>query len=86
MQEDFSSLRTSFNRSLRVEGKAARTLVLYGQSIDYFSQWLVDRGLPADLSSLTRDNVLGWLDALRARGLNRRHHPHPLARSALAHP
>lgn len=69
MQEDFSSLRTSFNRSLRVEGKADRTLVLYGQSIDYFSQWLVKRGLPADLSSLTRDNVLGWLDALRARGL-----------------
>ncbi len=69
MQEGFSSLRTSFNRSLRVEGKAARTLVLYGQSIDYFSQWLVERDLPADLSSLTRDNVLGWLDALRARGL-----------------
>jgi site-specific recombinase XerC len=57
------------NRSLRVEGKADRTLVLYGQSIIYFSAWLVEKGLPADLSSLTRDNVLGWLHALRARGL-----------------
>ena len=50
-------------------GQADRTLVLYGQSITYFSQWLVEQGLPANLSSLTRDNVLGWLDALRARGL-----------------
>ena len=52
-----------------MEGKADRTLVLYGQSITYFSAWLVEKGLPAELSSLTRDNVLGWLDTLRARGL-----------------
>lgn len=69
MSETLESLRASFNRSLRVEGKADRTLVLYGQSITYFSAWLVEKGLPADLSSLTRDNVLGWLEALRARGL-----------------
>jgi hypothetical protein len=31
--ETLESLRASFNRSLRVEGKADRTLVLYGQSI-----------------------------------------------------
>ena len=35
----------------------------------YFSQWLSEKGLPADKSNLTRDNVLGWLDTLRARGL-----------------
>ncbi len=69
MSETLESLRGSFNRSLRVEGKADRTLVLYGQSIDYFSRWLAEQGLQADLSTLTRDNVLGWLDALRARGL-----------------
>lgn len=69
MSETLESLRASFNRSLRVEGKADRTLVLYGQSITYFSAWLVEKGLPADLSGLTRDNVLGWLDALGARGL-----------------
>jgi site-specific recombinase XerD len=69
VSETLESLRASFNRSLRVEGKADRTLVLYGQSIIYFSAWLVEKGLPADLSSLTRDSVLGWLDALRARGL-----------------
>jgi site-specific recombinase XerC len=63
------SLRGSFNRSLRVEGKADRTLVLYGQSITYFGQWLAQRGRPADLSSLDRDTVLQWFDHLRSRGL-----------------
>lgn len=70
MPESLESLRGSFNRSLRVEGKADRTLVLYGQSITYFSAWLAQRGQPADVSSLTRDNVLAWLDALRGRGLS----------------
>ena len=69
MSETLESLRGSFNRSLRVEGKADRTLVLYGQSHHLLQPWLVEQGLPADLSNLTRDNVLGWLDALRARGL-----------------
>lgn len=70
MPESFESLRASFNRALRVEGKSDRTLVLYGQSITYFSRWLAERDLPADLSSLTRDNVLRWLDSLRARNLS----------------
>ena len=66
MSETLESLRGSFNRSLRVEGKADRTLVLYGQSIIYFSAWLVEKRLPADLSSLTRDNVLGWTPCVPA--------------------
>ena len=68
MPESLESLRASFYRSLRVEGKADRTLVLYGQSITYLSRWLESRGMPADLSSLTRDNVLDWLEDLRRRG------------------
>jgi site-specific recombinase XerD len=67
--EPLETLRGSFNRSLRVEGKADRTLVLYGQSIRYFSAWLERNGDPADLTGLTRDNVLSWLDHLRGRGL-----------------
>jgi site-specific recombinase XerD len=69
VSEVLESLRASFNRSLRVEGKADRTLVLYGQSITYFSAWLVERDVTPDVASLTRDNVLDWLDALRSRGL-----------------
>lgn len=70
MSESLESLRGSFNRRLRVEGKADRTMVLYGQSITYFSAWLAECGQPSDLSSLTRDNVLAWLDSLRGRGLS----------------
>ncbi|WP_460358923.1 tyrosine-type recombinase/integrase [Mycobacterium sp. ZZG] len=67
MPESLESLRASFNRSLRVEGKADRTLVLYGQSITYFSRWLESRGLSAQVDQLTRDNVLHWLDHLRGK-------------------
>ncbi|MEY8013835.1 tyrosine-type recombinase/integrase [Mycobacterium servetii] len=69
MSESLESLRGSFNRSLRVEGKSDRTLVLYGQSITYFSQWLAQRGQAADVSALDRETVLRWLDFLRGRGL-----------------
>jgi site-specific recombinase XerD len=67
-KESLESLQHSFNRSLRVQGKADRTLVLYGQSIVYFSRWLTAQGMPADLSGLTRTNALKWLDSLRERG------------------
>jgi site-specific recombinase XerD len=53
-----------------VEGKADRTVMIYGESIDYFSRWLAEQGLPPDLSGLTREHVLGWLDALGKRGLS----------------
>jgi site-specific recombinase XerC len=67
--ETLESLRASFNRRLRAEGKADRTLVLYGQSINYFSEFLAQEGLRADLDNLTRDNVLIWLVSLRTRKL-----------------
>jgi site-specific recombinase XerD len=66
--DTFESLRGSFNRSLRAEGKADRTLVLYGQSITYFSRWLAETGQAADVDSLSRENVLRWLDYLGSRG------------------
>ena len=62
-------MRASFNRSLRVHGKADRTLELYSQSIDYFSAWLTTEGQAPELSAVTRNNVLGWLDSLRSRSL-----------------
>ncbi|MFZ0907801.1 MAG: tyrosine-type recombinase/integrase [Mycobacterium sp.] len=70
MTDDFESLRGSFNRSLRVAGKADRTAVIYGQSIVFFGRWCDERGLGADLDSLSHENVLAWLDHLRGRGLS----------------
>jgi site-specific recombinase XerD len=66
--EPLDSLWHSFNRSLRIEGKANRTIELYGQSVRYFSDWLTAQGTAPDLSALTRNNVADWLDSLRKRG------------------
>ena len=68
MSESLESLRGSFNRALRVEGKAERTRVLYGQSLTYYGRWCDEVGIPADVDNLTREHVLRWLDYLRGRG------------------
>ncbi|KAF0958457.1 tyrosine-type recombinase/integrase [Rhodococcus sp. T7] len=69
MTESLESLQRSFNRALRVEGKADRTLVIYGQSVRYLARWLVENDQRADLDNLTRENVLAWFESLRGRGL-----------------
>jgi site-specific recombinase XerC len=68
--ESLESLAESFGRVLYIEGKADRTLVLYGQSVRYFCAWLTAQGQPTDLTSLTRDNVADWLESLRRRRLS----------------
>jgi hypothetical protein len=45
--ERLEDLTRSFARHLRAEGKAERTAVIYGQSITYFSRWLVEQGREA---------------------------------------
>jgi site-specific recombinase XerD len=69
LPETLESLAASFDRVLHVEGKSERTRVLYGQSVRYFCGWLSAQGHPTDLSALSRDNVLGWLESLRRRKL-----------------
>jgi hypothetical protein len=74
-QESLESLQHSFNRSLRVQGKADRTPVLYGQSLVYFSRWLAEQDLPdfiRALASCTRRAFSASL--VRSVGLR----PHPL--------
>ena len=69
LPESLESLAASFDRVLHVEGKSERTRVLYGQSVRYFCEWLSAHGHPTDLSALSRDNVLSWLESLRGRRL-----------------
>lgn len=68
-QPSLSDLHASFGRHLRAEGKAPRTIVIYGQSITYFADWLKAQGLPATLDQLTRANAVAWLGHLLDRGL-----------------
>ena len=69
MSEGLESLRASFYRSLRVEGKADRTLVLYGQSITYFGRWLAERDRPAECPAWTATRFCNGSTIKRARGL-----------------
>ncbi|MGB3697601.1 MAG: tyrosine-type recombinase/integrase [Gordonia sp. (in: high G+C Gram-positive bacteria)] len=70
MSESLESLHQSFNRTLRVEGLSARTITIYGQAVRFFGQWIQDQHRrEATADDLTRDNVLAWLDSMRARNL-----------------
>lgn len=57
-------LHRSFARHLRAEGKSERTIVIYGQSVRFFSAWLETQGRPAVLDELTRSAVREWLAQL----------------------
>lgn len=68
MSPRIDDLAASFRRSLRAAKKADRTLLLYGQSISYFCDWLTAQGRPATLDEFTRHAVAGWLDHLAEQG------------------
>lgn len=65
MADQLEDLLRSFRRDLRADGKAARSIVLYSQSVEFFSAWLGSRGIPAELDSLSRENIRDWLVYLR---------------------
>src|SRR4051794_29306112 len=69
MPERLEDLVRSFARHLRAEGKAARTAVIYGQAVTFYSRWLVDQDRRATVDELTRAGVREWLAQLADRGL-----------------
>ncbi len=54
-------LVASWRRHLRAEGKAARTLAVYGQAVKAFVTWLEQHDRPLTLESLTRRTIDAWL-------------------------
>lgn len=68
MTERLDDLLASFGRHLRAEGKAERTVVLYGMSVRLFAAWLVERDRPATLDELSRAALREWLADLNDRG------------------
>ncbi len=54
-------LVASWRRHLRAEGKAARTLAVYGQAVKAFMTWLEQHDRPLTLESLTRRTIDAWL-------------------------
>lgn len=68
MSPQLSDLAASFRRSLRAAGKADGTLRLYGQSIQFFCDWLTAQGRPTTLDQLNRHSISAWLADLIERG------------------
>lgn len=62
-----SDLAASFRRHLRAANKADRTLVLYGQAIRFFCDWLETQGRPTTMDQLTRHALAAWLAELSER-------------------
>lgn len=61
MSANLTDLGKSFARHLRAEGKAPRTIKLYGMSVQMFADWLTARGTAPTLDAFTRDNIREWL-------------------------
>jgi site-specific recombinase XerC len=62
-----ADLQQSFARHLRAEGRSERTVVIYAQSIRFYSDWLAERGRPATLDELDRAAIREWLAQLTDR-------------------
>lgn len=54
-------LHRSFGRHLRAEGRSERTVAIYGQSITFFSRWLVAHGREPTVAELNRAAIREWL-------------------------
>lgn len=64
MPARLDDLGKSFARALRADGKAPRTIVLYGLSVRMFAEWLEAQGRPATVDELTRAAIREWLATL----------------------
>lgn len=68
MAARLEDLARSFARHLRAEGRAERTLTIYGQAIRFYSDWLTTQARPATLDELTRTGIREWLATLLDAG------------------
>lgn len=64
MAERLQDLQRSFARHLRAEGRSERTVVIYGQAVRFFSEWLEAQGREATVDELSRAAVREWLAQL----------------------
>jgi site-specific recombinase XerD len=68
MASRLDDLGRSFARHLRAEGRAERTVVIYGQAVRYFAAWLVESDRSPTVDELSRAAVRAWLASLTDRG------------------
>lgn len=61
MAERLDDLAKSWARDLRAADKADRTVVIYGQAVRFYADWLTAQDRPPTTESLTRHAIAAWL-------------------------
>lgn len=64
---DYSALRDSWQRTLRAENKAPRTISTYLDAADELGAFLADRGMPLVMANIRREHVETWVAELLAK-------------------
>jgi len=62
-----STLRDSFELSLRAENKAPRTVETYTLTLDRFAAWL-PKGPSSDAGKVSREDIRRWVESMQAGG------------------
>jgi site-specific recombinase XerD len=57
VEGDYAKLVRSFERALHAENRAEQTIATYGVALRLFGEFLVSRGMPTFVASLTREHV-----------------------------
>jgi site-specific recombinase XerD len=64
---DIQADAASFGRHLRAPNLSPRTVQSYLEAVDLFTRYLVEQGMPAQLSSIRREHVEAFIENLLQR-------------------
>jgi len=68
---DITTLNQSFERALRAENRAPRTIVIYVSTVTRFASFLEARGLPTEAEAIGRQHVEAYIaDLVETRAAN----------------
>jgi site-specific recombinase XerD len=70
LQLSIEDARGSFERHLRSENKAAKTIRTYLDGLDQLTAFLQRQGMPRDLPAIRREHLEAWIVDMRDRGLH----------------
>lgn len=68
MQLTLTTSRASFERYLKAEGKAPKTLETYLSALDHFAAFMAAAGHAGAVKRITREDITDWILAMQAAG------------------
>ncbi len=63
---DIGVLTQSWVRACRPENPSTNTIAVYSSAVERFSEFLVERGMPTTVTSITREHVEAFMEHLLA--------------------